>query len=552
MACDRDPRAARVQAYLDFIKRTDNSHVVEQAFDAQAQLHYAAYKSKLNESRTLGPLEDGKLSPAKTSARAWLTGDIADMHYRPSEILGDDIAESVLTAYDKYSAMMAKEGQKDVLGLRPETAEATAKIDPDRLLELREDSGLLDAVEEAKDLAYEKFENDPDRLEYTLEWLKRFESPNRPGDVEKALRYLTGNLSKNLLLNNIRAGVQNHLQLAVTTLPEYGGRLTRQGWNDYHAAVQAKSPELAEAQIGKARFYEEAGNNLDFFNRPESMNQGVTYFTAKAKALAEGKTESEARTIGRKAIEQLQFKHRAGNEPRAQWNTLGSVNMSLMSYMIQFRRTHNRFWGEFTDGLKAGAKSGNYQKAQDAARKLGYMYLANGIVNGVTSDIPIEIAGPLQYFNPKFYGMLRQLDRASITGMFDMDTAEISRTSLLAWTQIAKVPLFFDAADNTREAIQKALDHPDKPLKYIQALKAAGLFLPTIKGPIGQVVSNKHLGDLVEFTYRSITGDWTRYTRKGKEYQSTPWVEGKKVVTGRSFGQHMETDKLDTRRSSGF
>jgi hypothetical protein len=149
------------------------------------------------------------------------------------------------------------------------------------------------------------------------------------------------------------------------------------------------------------------------------------------------------------------------------------------------------------------------------------------------------------------YAQLRKLDRVSLAGMFDMDTAEISRTSILALSQVAKLPAFWDLLDKGMNKIEQAINHPDDPKKWIFAAQAAGIFMPTVP-KVGNVVSNKHLGQFAEFMYRSITGDWEMRTPKNHKYQAKPFNEAKEVITGRSLVQNLENLDRDLPKTSSF
>lgn len=530
MACSYDDKAARLQGVIDAIYGRDNGDAVAEAFDIKSQLGYAARHAAISLDIT-----PELASPGTKGIRQWLLGDIAGMSHRPNEVLGDDIANPVLKAYEDYAKRVAGE---NATGHMLEAKEG--QLNPDRLVELKEDSGVYDAVDEARALIEERFANDPDRLQYGRKWLEaRIEGKGDNGEETAGLvRQAGSNLTKNLLVNNLRSGVLNHVQLATTTYPEFGIQATRAGEKAYKAAVKAKNPELEF--IGGGRFYDQTSplDKFDFFNRPEHRNQGVTYYTAKLKALKEGKGEEAAREIGRAAIEKTQFKSRLGNEPRAYWGEGGKTRLSLLSYSIQMKRLHNGW----LHGLADGIVTRNADLVKKNGQALAYFALANAAINGVTADIPEEVAWPIKLAFPRFYNALRQADRVSLTGLLDMDTAELSRIPLTNAGFLLKVPVLYDKLSDTLDKANNLMHHFDSPKAWLKAMQQASLLMPAIP-----IIGNKNAGNIAEWAYRLTTGDYERYTLGGKRYETSPGSETLRLITGKGYGEAQQAAAMDTR-----
>lgn len=533
--CSDGALTNRLIASADAMFHSDNSAMVERTSTVEDMLHYAAGHAQFVEKgpNYLKPLEKGKLARPDGDGliKGMLTGNIAEMQNRPSEVLGDDITAPVLDAYEAFAKKVA--GDEALQMHRNDFDAQVAKQNQETLQQHRKDAGLNDAMTMAGRKLDSKFQNDPQRLEYGKAWLERLKGDRLGQDsIEKDEAKIQGNLSKNLLMNNIRAGIQNHLQLATTTLPEYGFKDTARGFDAYRAAVSTKSPELEN--MGGARFYE-GGSKWDFFQLPEGMNQGTTYFTAKLKAKASGSSEAEAVLAGKKAIEQLQFRNRLGNEPRHYWKKSGATRLSLMSYAIQMRRLHLSWWKGLAEGMKTGDKAAVHKNA----RAILYFMGANALINGPTADLPDEVGGALKIIAPKTYNVIRQLDRFSLMGALDIDTAELARIPLTPAGFAVKVPVLWSKISSTGDKVSKFMQHPT-PKTFISAGKDLTLLAPPVP-----VIGNKNAMNMLEFIVRSVIGDWKRYTPGGKKIQSNPVTELRAIPFGRPLSQDLEGARKD-------
>lgn len=533
MACSDEDKAARVQALIDALYDRDNSPAIEGAFDLNAQLEYASYNAEMKEANTPELAE-----PENAGLRSWLTGNLADRTHRPSEVLGSDIVNPVLDAYEAYARKVAGENAS-----LHDVEKGEAKLDVDRLAELKEDAGVYDAIEDARDLIEERFENDPARLQYGRKWLEaRIENKGDKGGKEaEKFREAGNNMTRNMLMNNIRSGILNHLQLATTTYPEFGIRATERGRKAYNQAKKSGSDELDFVKGGL--FYDNSSrwDRFDFFSRPEHSNQGITYFTAKLKALESGKSESAAREAGRAAVEKTQFKSRLGNEPRAYWSEQGKTKLSLLSYSMQMRRLHLQWWGDLAEGVLTK----NREMIADSGKKLAYFMLANGAINGVTADIPEEVGYFMRVAFPKFYAGMRQADRLSLMGLLDMDTAELSRIPLTNVGLLTKAGVLAEKTMDLTDKAQKAMAHPGSPKTWVKAMQTAALFLPPIP-----IIGNKNAGALAEWAYRVSFGDYDRYTLGGKKYETNAPSETLRLIRGRGLGEGLESLDRDTHRKA--
>lgn len=519
--CPPDSLAARFYGKGDAIFNKDNSQAVDEGISRlDAKLHYSAAHA------LFAAEEESYLKSTNEGFKGWLTGNLSDVTWHPNEILGDDITEGVLEAYDKYAEMVAGEfGRNQMPNELDEKQTAAA------LKRFRVDAGLTKALVRAEIDANKKFKNDPDRLEYAQSWIHRFRGAGIKGsEIDRVIDGVGGNLARNLLMNNMRAAAQNFFQITTTTLPEYGFEATHKGMQAYRAAVKSNSPELKEAQIGKSRFYEDKYTKYDMFSKPESFNQGVTYFTAKLKALSEGKSQEEAKKIAKNAIQTYQFKHRAGNEPRHYWGSQGKTHLSLLSYGIQMRRLYNDWW----KGAYTAVKNKDEKQFREFGRKILYFMGANALLNGITADIPEEVAAALKLFAPNTYKALRTADQFSIFGALDIDTAELARIPVTSAGFVLKVPVLWDKLGDTIQATERMLTHPSAK-SFVKVLKEAALLAPPVP-----IIGNKNIGNITEWVYRSTFGDWDRYTHTGKKYQTDPVTEAKGVLTGQSLRKNIE------------
>lgn len=523
MDCRKEDVAARYIAEIDAILGFDSGKAVENTLDLQSQLHYAGHHATVSQRVVL--------KPVNPRPRDLIGGQIPDHAYTPREILGEDFTRPVLEAYGDYQKMVFDElkvNQQKVNLNKFDQYES--KIDPETLADFKGLSGLNDAVSEAKS-DIDTYFNEPAKAQYASEWLNReIMGQGKKARIEEKGRINLGNLpedaasnlNKNLLLNNFKAGIQNWTQLTTTTLPEHGLSATLDGYAAYKKAVNEKSPELAK--IGGERFMDES-SKFDFFSSPEGMNQGVTYFVGKAKALKAGKSESQARFEGNKEVERLQFKFMAGNRPRAMWGGGMTSQLNLASYAIQMRKLHH---GWVSD-MVSGAISGDMVKFKKAAKSVAIFYVGNALVNGVSSDIPDEARELIKHVYPKEWAKFKQLDKFSlITGAIGVDTSETTSIPISPLGYIAKVPTIWDKTLQVGDRAKRVFEHPDNVKSWIALAKDGSLFLPSIP-----VVGNKNAGNILELVYRTTFGNYDRYLPgTSKKYQSNKGEEVRRAILG--------------------
>lgn len=507
MACRDEDLTARTIANIDALLGFDSGNGVASALDLQAQLHYAGHHATVS-------LENG-LKPAKARPRDLIGGQIPDHAYTPSEVLGEEFVAPVLDAYKDYQKMVFEEvkvKQKSVSIHRFQQIEN--QIDSETLSDFRADSGLNDAIADARADIEDFFPDDADRASYAHAWLDeaisgRGKDRSQTGKIQEGA---AGNLNKNLLLNNLHAGLLNWTQLTTTTIPEYGLRNFSEGTRLWRKAIKEKSPELET--IGGERFYDES-TKLDFFSMPEGMNQGITYYTAKAQALKNGASESGAKAAGNKAVEAYQFKFRPGNAPRAMWRGGAGSQLQLMSYAIQMRKLHH------------GWVKGLFNKKTMASsfKKLAYFYFANAALNGLSADIPTEVQLGIKAFDPKLYKQITSADEYSL---FKGTGAEFASIPISPAGYAAKVPLMWDKVMDAGERFKRVSEHPGSVKNWVMAAKEAALFVKPVP-----VIGNKNAGNLAEYLYRTTMGDYKRYLPgTSKSYQSNKGEELQRLILG--------------------
>jgi hypothetical protein len=557
MDCDDKTLAGRLQAYMDSLFSTDNGKALGDAVGLPT-LHYAGYKSQLDGEISY-PADDsvinfkGKLeSPysqwrkkeggtvgfIKESAH-WLLGHHPDT-IRPNEVLGDDIVRPLEDAYHQYVRLLTKQHESGAFDNHIQEIEAKNFNHPDlreKLMEVREDSGWHDAMADAKDSVLDKFDGDDPRLQYGLQWLKNLERDQTGDFLTHTLGNITTNITENLLRNNLVASARNYFD-RLRAGYEFGWTHYQLGVKQYkEAKASGHLKELEQAgAIGSGFIEKHNGPNL--FVWSEQGNKGITYYAAKAHALANGKSETAARLYGRSAVEQLQFQSSYINRPRLQWGNQGRTNLALLSFAIGERRWYVNTIAKMT--------SANKTVAQNAARTLLYYSLGNGILFGPNAALPTELQATWKALAPEGYTSWRKQAGAwgALSSALDVSLDEISSPSLTNLGIVAKaVPVVYEMLSKAKTSWGQTYDHPDDPKKWLDTFKSTIMLMPSGGGvaPLN-ILGNKNIGNLVEFGYRGLFGDYDRKDH-GSEYESSFGEEVSRVLIGGRSSLRRELDE---------
>lgn len=562
---NNDALAARILGTLDTVYGTDNTPALEH-LPLETQLHYATWKTELAmEEPVYGPVEidkklaspyknyfnlkNEKINTALNNATHLVMGNHPDFTVRPSEVLGDDIVRPLEDAYREYSNRLtgAKESGAFDSHLRDiERGKFDSPELREKLEEIREDSGLLDALDEAREKIEDRFGDgqDDERFKYGTGWLDAQKRPSGEDSFpSKILGAVTQNITENHLKNNLVSAGRNYFDRWRAAY-QFGISNYMKGQEQYKAAVRTKSPELAEAGITGSRFTEK-DKGFDLFSASEPGNKGITYFAAKQHALDKGMTATQAKLYGRKAVEQLQFQGSYINRPKAQWSTQGRTNLSLLTFGLHERRWYNNLW--------RGAFSKDPEVAKTARQALIYYAAGNALLNGLNADIPEEIGQIWKHYAPESYRKWRAgVGTLSLARALDLSMDEISRPSITGIGMITKIPIVFDELKRAGEDVGRVLEHPEDPKKYIKALTSGSMVLPSGLGIPGlDLVGNKMTTGVVQYLYRSVMGDYERRTRKNKKYTTDNPEEFKNALRGGREGlsRQLKKDELDAQPS---
>lgn len=559
--CQPSSLAARVMAGHDAIFGTDNSAAVEHGGNLSDSLHYAAFKTELALERPVyGPVEvEGKLaSPYRKyfntgnekvnkfldNATHLALGNHPDLSTRPSEVLGDDVVRPLEDAYRKYSEMLTGAKENGIFDNHLKEIENRNFDNPElreKLMEIREESGYQDALDEAQERIEDKFGDgqDDDRYKYGRFWAEaQRRATGEASWPEELIAEGSRNFTENQILNNLVSAGRNYFDRWRAAY-QFGIDNYALGEKQYRAAVKSGSSELHEAGIIGSRFTD--SKKPDLFNLPEQANKGITYYAAKQHALNAGKSATEAKLYAKKAVEQLQFQQSFVNRPRAQWSDQGRTNTALLTFALHERRWYRSLW--------KGAFSDNPDIAKQSRRALLYYGVGNGIINGLNSVIPEELGQAWEHFAPESYRKWREgVGTVSLARLLNLSMDEISRPSLTGAGLLLKIPTVFQGMDRVKDDIGGLLAHPDNPKKWLKVAMHGSMLLPSGMGvPFLSNVGNKMTWAFTEYVYRSIVGDYTRYTRKHKKYTTDNAEEFWNAVRGgrEGFDRELKKDELD-------
>jgi hypothetical protein len=536
--------AARTLASLDSILGTNNTKALEKS-TLEAQLHYASWKTELDsEKHIYGPVEiDKKLaSPYKdyfnvenekinktlNNATHLVLGNHPD-NIRPSEIIGDNIVRPVEDAYRKYSSLLTKSKENGVFDDHIKEIENQNFKNPElreKLMEHREDSGYEESIEEAQDKIEKLYGDgkDDDRYHYGMAWIKSLSrSGPEDGFSTQMIVDATNNLVENHLRNNLVSAGRNYFDRWRAAY-QFGIHNYVKGQTLWNGGKNSHSQELEESGIGGSQFMENK-KGPDLFQKFEPGNKAITYFAAKSYALEKGYSTKEAKLYARKAVEQLQFQNSFVNRPKNVWGTSGRTNLSLFSFGVQERHWYQSLW--------KGAFNSDPTIAKQARKALLYYMVGNGILFGTNADIPEEIGQTWKYFAPESYKQWRAgVGTLSLAKALNLSMDEISRIPLTGVGMALKTPVVFDDLKKTSDDIGQTLNHPNNPRKWIKAISHGTMLLPAGLGiPKADILGNKMSLATVDYLYRSIMGDYTRWNGN-KKYQTSNIEELGNAIRG--------------------
>lgn len=567
-----DVLAARVLASLDSFKGLDSSAVVEADFGETAQLHYVVWKAQLDaEQPVYGPINfKGQLespykkyfeTPGLDRAAHMAIGLHPDFNTHPSEILGDDIVRPVEKAWRAYSDKITGLHESGAFDNYTRDIE-TRSFKNEELRELvekaKDESGWLDAVEEARETIEDRFgdDQDPDRYREGMRWLSDIERPNSPDDIHYGfLVDLTNNFVENSLRNNTVSSARNYFD-RLRALYQFGAGNYLKARTEYKKARDAikKDPkgeaaqEMIDAGVLGSQFMEDK-NGPNAFTASEPGNKALTYFAAKAHALENGMTEAKAKRYAQAAVEQIQFQSSYINRPKA-FRTMSRTNLALLSFIYKERRW---YLGHMRNAARMGSEDPKVQaSAQNSMRVITYYLIGNALVNGINADIPEEIGQIWKLANPKGYNAFRAATTPySLFGALNINLDEFSRIPLTNVGIATKGVAVFNALKTAVKDTWDLLEHPDKPKKWMKALKSDIMLLPSGFGvPVVRTLGNKNLGAAAEYLYRTVTGDYERYTQGHKKYVTNPEEELMNLTrSGREgLDRDLEKDSMDAHK----
>lgn len=567
--CDSQARTSRMTAALDYFNGQDNSQAVEEAFPGEYSMHYSIYKSDLENKHgqlyaNIGikleldsPYKEYFKTPEglpkgadfKNTTLNVIMGNHPDYNVSPSRIMGDDIVRPVEDAFRRYTAELTKQRDAGVFDdLLKNSEEPYYKNEElqGKLEEIQNDTGWLDAMDEAHDAIEEKFGDgqDDERWRYGQQWM---DSLQRKQGYEPLYAQMFQKGTKNLVENSVKGKWLisfRHFFDKQRIIYHFGLDNFQKGWEQWQAADK-DSGELAKAGIKDSVIYTDKG--LDILHPVVEQNKGITYFAAKEYAKQNGFSEGEARTFARSAVEQLQFQYSFVNKPRAMWQGNTRSFLALMNFHLQQRRWQMDLYRQLGDGWKNRNTPQGRANFKNAARVLGLYLAGNALINGVSADLPEEVADVWKFLFPKSYEALRQGDRYSLAGAMNIDLASISRIPLTGVGVLTKVPLFFDKMGKLQEYWQRQVNHPGSVKNLINLTTTGLMFAPSGFGIKGvKAIGNQNLGNAIEYLYRVTTGDYKHYTGKGKVYYSTPTEELWNLIRGKEgLDRQIAKEQLD-------
>jgi hypothetical protein len=143
---------------------------------------------------------------------------------------------------------------------------------------------------------------------------------------------------------NVNTALKN-LSQGINTYSELGEKWTLKGYKDL---IVKGTKELVDNGVLQDSFVEDKQlgvyknllQKIDdklyyLFEGAEKINRGSTYFAAKAKALSEGKTESEAIEYAKQIVAKTQFKFSSIDTPLALSSDLAKTFLQFQSYGLK-------------------------------------------------------------------------------------------------------------------------------------------------------------------------------------------------------------------------
>lgn len=571
--CPPDTLAARVTAAMDSFNGRDNSKAVEEAFPADYAIQYSAYKSRLDNENALlyanigiktsleSPYKEYFKTPVgEKPAEDWKNrvanmamGNDPDHNVTPTRILGDEIVRPVEDAFRVYVKAMTDQHESGVFDELLEKAEGPFHQNEElqaKLLEIQADTGYIQALDEAAFQIEARFgqggdEEDHARYRYGMEWVHDLQrSEGYEDTLQWALRKGTNNLVKNSIQLKWLLSFR-HFFDKQRALYHFGADNFVKAVDDWNKVKgDQENQELIKAGVRDSRFYTDKG--VDILHPIVEQNKGITYFAAKRYALSQGKTEAQARLFARNAVEQLHFQTSFVNKPRSLWKGTNRSWLALFNFHMQQRRWYMDMWRMAKTGYDNRNTPQGRAQFRQAMGIIGMYLFGNALINGPSADVPDEMANILKIFYPRAYAAMKKGDKYSLAGALNLDLADLARIPLTGVGVATKLALYFQKLGKVQEAWQHAANHPTKAKTLVHASAATLQFLPPGLGIPGlKEIGNDNLASLMELTYRLTTGDYTRYTYKGKKYETSAGEEIMNAVRGGKESLDREIQKAE-------
>lgn len=138
-------------------------------------------------------------------------------------------------------------------------------------------------------------------------------------------------------LKNLSQGVNTYSELGEKYTAKGYFDLMRRGSRELYDNGILRDDIIQDRQLNVLKnFWQKADSALFvFFNAAEKINRGSAYYGAKAKALAQGKSEQEAIEYARKLVEKTQFKFGSVDTPLALSSDLAKTLAQFQTFTLK-------------------------------------------------------------------------------------------------------------------------------------------------------------------------------------------------------------------------
>lgn len=564
MVCDKNARTARALALFDNTFGTDNSHAVAGAMEPDKAIHYAAFASELADKQhqlyaRLGISDDLKTPetldiPQGTDPRiaarmqlqhqlkTWMTTKgHTDLDIRPDAILGDDIVHPVLEAHDRYMAELEKLQKSPTFQDLSRDSEALGV----EIQRIKEETGYNAEIAQAKAELQARYGYGQDdlRFKYGQEWLNQSKMEPQAAPA-KFLQWIGRNVAENMTRNK-ELLVYRHAFDGLRTGSVFGVGNYAKGTQDYYSARKAGSPEALQ-------FTDHSGG-FNIMHGIGAHNKGTTYYTAKNAALKAGMAEADAVKYGHAAVSSLQFSDHQLNQPRAFWRSKNPANiLPLLKWHLAFRRWYINQAKQIVAGVKPGATPEQKRLAGISFKTMVTYNAVHALLFGGTSNIPSEVASPLEAAFPGLNALGKQIDKYSVSGLFDLDSAAMTRPSVTPVGAVTNLGIQVKQLAKLTDSLSGLMNHPTSTKILGNAVGTVAMLgdpnaIPVV-GPLIKTIGVGNLEQLAGFMARVFTNNYTHYTVRGHRYEtSLPEEAGNTFLRGghESLSRQLQKARLD-------